>query len=440
MLTALRLQNFRSFVDTGWLDIRPITVLVGSNSTGKSSLLRFFPLLKQTYEARSASPLLWNGGPRYVDFGDYSQAHCRTVSTDDPIRVGLRFAPGVPFEQVKPLHRATEEYLTHFVIASEIGHDNNRTVLQSCRIYSETNNVAYYELGEVDRHSENAVMFDPFDSLNGILPSSVSAFSMSEVPAEQRVAQLELLRAVLSIFPTMMRQLAYIGPFRALPERFYRPQELVVSQIDPRGENLAMFVRSLTVNDRRAFSVFVAEHLGMGLSLKIDGQHVSLLLRDENGQECNLIDMGFGFSQVLPVVAQCWAALRPVVARQKLTSPSLIAIEQPELHLHPAYQARLADMFVGVSQATKKLARFAVRRSASRLTTVLDPPGLLIETHSEAMLNRFGELIESGKCSADDISVLLFERNAKTGVSTVRQTSYDTDGGLKDWPVGFLSP
>lgn len=73
-MRSIRLRNFRSFEDTGPIELRPITILVGANSSGKSSFLRFFPLLRQTVEAATQSPLVWYSDKGYVDFGDFSQA------------------------------------------------------------------------------------------------------------------------------------------------------------------------------------------------------------------------------------------------------------------------------------------------------------------------------------------------------------------------------
>jgi AAA15 family ATPase/GTPase len=63
----LQIENFRSLLNTGPIEIKPITVLIGKNSSGKSSFLRTFPLLKQSVEERTKSPILMYG--RFVDFG-----------------------------------------------------------------------------------------------------------------------------------------------------------------------------------------------------------------------------------------------------------------------------------------------------------------------------------------------------------------------------------
>jgi predicted ATPase len=136
--------------------------------------------------------------------------------------------------------------------------------------------------------------------------------------------------------------------------------------------------------------------------------------------------MGYGFSQVLPVIAQCWAAASGFQPSEREPLPSLIAIEQPELHLHPHYQAKLADMFVGTIQAARGAA--------------LETPTLLVETHSEALVSRLGELVEGGKIASEDVVVLLFEADAVNGGTTVRQSTFSAEGTLTNWPLGFFAP
>ena len=68
-MIKLRIRNLRSLEDTGPIELRPLTLLVGKNSSGKSTLLRVLPLLRQSIEVDTAGPLLWFG--RYVDFGSF---------------------------------------------------------------------------------------------------------------------------------------------------------------------------------------------------------------------------------------------------------------------------------------------------------------------------------------------------------------------------------
>jgi hypothetical protein len=233
------------------------------------------------------------------------------------------------------------------------------------------------------------------------------------------------------------KAITYIGPSRVPGERFYRMQELAVGYMDPRGENLAMFLKALSPDQLARFSDFVLKHIGFRVRLEAQGSNVSILLEDDLQRSYNLIDMGNGFSQVLPLVAQCWATASGWRPSERDPLPELIAIEQPELHLHPHYQAKLADMFVMTLQAGRDAWTLS-RAKNEELDTV--PPKLIVETHSDALLNRLGELVEEGRLPAEDVLVLLFEQDPITKDTTLRQSSFSPDGTLTNWPIGFFAP
>lgn len=240
----------------------------------------------------------------------------------------------------------------------------------------------------------------------------------------------DVVQSADSAMKRFVRGIRYLGPFRRAPERFYRKAELAIDRIDYDGSNLAMFLDSLHVADREAFSEWLYAHFGILVSTRIAGSHIVLEIRTGDAKErFNLMDMGFGISQLLPVAAQCWLAARQgAPGRMRLDQrdeppPSLLAIEQPELHLHPHHQAQLADMFTSLAN---------VADSSQQ------PLSMVVETHSEAMIDRFGELIADGKLSPNDISLLFFEKLAERGESDVRSIEFSADGMLPGWPIGFF--
>ena len=114
-------------------------------------------------------------------------------------------------------------------------------------------------------------------------------------------------------------------------------------------------------------------------------------------------------------------------ARKRRSGPRTLAIEQPELHLHPAHQAKLADVFVD-----------AINRPVED-TDLFSEVRLVIETHSEALINRLGELVEEGKVHPDAIQVVLFSAHEDLSSPTeVTVSSFDENGGLTNWPYGFF--
>jgi len=73
-MDSIRVKNLRCLVDSGDIPIKPLTILVGANSTGKSTFLRVFPLLRQSVETPTDNPILWYGQKGYVDFGTIKEA------------------------------------------------------------------------------------------------------------------------------------------------------------------------------------------------------------------------------------------------------------------------------------------------------------------------------------------------------------------------------
>lgn len=496
-MNSIRLKNFRSFLDTGNIELKPIVLLVGTNSSGKSSLLRFFPLLKQTTELQSASPLLWFG--RYVDFGDFEETVCRS-NKSGPIEIDFAFPP-------MRVHRTDETfYLSRYpmTIAPEISvklkYLNSRTTVSAFRM-SSGENFCELEIGsrsnvtslfvngvdiskEIDPNtiprctaSNTLPTFDDSNNLRGRFLKALSTKTFEYVreivhknsadstihsyvsrlvsgDAEKILEQLKKIAldtkakrlfphsAIVNkvraltfarLIPSVMneafrwlgqfgRSTRYIGPFRLDPQRYYRNQELSVKQIEPHGENLAMFLRSLPEREQHLFSDWVSRIFGFNVLINPSRSHIEIRVKEEE-QSYNIIDMGYGLSQVLPIIAQCWSSISD--SKQKPDDlhslPTLIAIEQPELHLHPRFQAKLADMFVSMIEETKR-------------TT-----NLIIETHSESMINRIGEMICGGKVAENDILVLLFEKDQKSNTTILKKSRFDKDGVLTNWPIGFFS-
>lgn len=505
-MNSIRLQNFRSFRDTGTIELRPLTILVGANSSGKSSFLRFFPLMKQTVEAFSSAPLLWNG--RYVDFGDISTVMRRgaeernivvefelpplmypgdsdstklaiTLGEQDGSSVLRQFAltighdtyelridvlqqiekflvNGEELEKLAPAEHPEppkqiflEWHPGNFVpqlqeLTTGLSHWADTQLAKHFVALSYGGPVAEIENGLVQRlpHETDPNLFH--SHLLGLDGGAAWKLLLANTaPTSPRIQQMRLLAFVRRIpsqlgaannwLSRVARSIGYVGPFRKAPDRFERKQELSVQQLDPSGDNLAMYLLSLSPPARADFSQWAKKSFGFGLNVESTASHVSILIEDGN-QSFNLIDMGYGISQVLPVILQCWLASKRRLSSRyssvaNLLAPAITAIEQPELHLHPRLQTNLADLFVGVVNASKTEATQSQRVAPTRL---------LIETHSEPLISRLGELVSEGKLDRKDCSVVMFHKDDK-GVTQVRSTEFDEDGMLSEWPPGFLS-
>jgi hypothetical protein len=521
-MRSIRLTNFRSLLDTQRIELRPITVLVGANSSGKSSFLRFFPLLRQSMETPTQSPLLWYTDTGYVDFGDFSQAVRRAA---DPKVIQVELEIPLPGD---PTLLTLDEGMVRLSVTlqeqdgkTQVGECVIGCNEDSCRlVFDSSDAVTVFEVNGLDvlvlesgwRQMRAGVHLVPgLSSIGkaGILPTGSRQIldrlqplmhgRTTDENAERLIRKLhygtgdsikaqlrmcqdsakwkrnidamdpagEPLRTIQSLLlassiPGILarssgavhsyaRGVKYLGPFRVAPERFYRQQAIAVHQIEPHGENLAMFLRALSARHLHDLSRFVHEHLGFGLRMKTEGSHVSILIEEDNGNAFNVVDMGYGFSQVLPVVAQAWTMASGFRSSERDVPTTVLAIEQPELHLHPHHQARLADMLTGVVKASRAASRAngggagqpsagpEVLRLRAGRAGMAQPVQVLVETHSEALINRLGELVEAGKLPAADVSVLLFEKDPGSGITTVRQSRYAEDGTLVNWPVGFFA-
>jgi predicted ATPase len=223
--------------------------------------------------------------------------------------------------------------------------------------------------------------------------------------------------------------IAYITPLRAAAERYYRQQGLATNELDAKGENFALFLRSLNNRERESLRKWLGSALGVYVDLDESVGHVSLYLVDEKTKSrVNLADTGFGYSQLLPIAIQLWLTqtrkrLLYGVTRFNSSSSTLVVIEQPELHLHPRVQAKVADLLAHATSS--KNDGFEAR--------------VIVETHSEALVNRLGKLVANGTLQPSDVNVVLFNKPNFSEPTVVTTTSFDSNGFLQDWPLGFFN-
>ena len=238
------------------------------------------------------------------------------------------------------------------------------------------------------------------------------------------------------------KKVRYLAPLRATAQRYYRQRDLAIDEVDPEGTNLAMYLMGLTPSEKRDFSKWCESKMGFSVTASGSGSHVSILIQNTNEPTPrNIVDMGFGYSQLLPLLSTVWANTRTnkksqTVTRPELiqyrrsnrfsdTAPTTIVVEQPELHLHPKLQAQFADL----------LASIVVLCEESSI-----PIQIICETHSETIINRIGLKIAESQLPKESVAVILFESDQKTNATNVSLTGFDSDGVLKDWPYGFFLP
>ena len=254
------------------------------------------------------------------------------------------------------------------------------------------------------------------------LSSDVSNFAASGTST--RALRLELVRAIsdaMFAYPIVtdgldnLDRLIYLGPLRSPPQRSYsvsggnRASTGTHGQFTPnilyRDDSTLQRVNGWFRNLELDYQLAVPR---LSNQVELIGEQAAITLLDKRQTQVTLVDVGFGINQVLPVIIE------------GVGSPlgSIICVEQPEIHLHPRLQAKLADMVVETAQEGKQW---------------------IIETHSEMLIRQIQTRIANpdDELHESDVSVIYVRRGGES--STIEPLELDNYGEFKEkWPEGFF--
>lgn len=496
-MDSIRFKNYKCFDDTGDVSIKPLTFLLGANSSGKSSFIEFFPLLKQSIGVRRNGLFLWYSNE--VDFQDFPN----TVKNGrNNIEISIKYDHfidnagksvrllkdlqldsevtmqniGLTVSMTVALRRENYDFLENLeisfldnIIDLKIEKNNKASVTINGRsmtasqwgikMSSSSNSLLPRLLfegqwGENKTYSIYPKFIDEQSFMDGILDNEQKELIFfKEVLFLKQDEYVSFIKKILNredIDCTLLRDiyllinlndiiellnnrlsyegsmLSYIKPLRVTTERYYRYQNYAVDEIDSDGKNLAMYFANLTdleferfrewTNQNFNFKIFISKHEG----------HIELKIGDEVDSARNLVDVGFGYTQLLPIITIIWQSIHGNTRRSYYprmgNSTKIIAIEQPELHLHPRIQALFAEMLV-------------------RVISNLKPDNdirFIIETHSETIINTIGSLIQSSNLQKEKVNVVLFNAEEEGLDKYIIESSFDDNGYLNQWPMGFF--
>lgn len=436
MLTNLRIQNFKSWKDTGSIRLAPITVFFGANSAGKTSLLQFLLMLKQTSESSDRS--------RVVHFGDDNSlvklGTFQDLIFEHDVKNSLEFEfawklpEPLEFKDIKMLHHEAESIAFGASIVSSgdkqgVGYLWYEASDHGGSVEIRLDARADYRPGEYKLSGLRLRQFaGPRVRRARPLPSPVRFYGFpDEVAAYYQNAgitsdlALELER--------QMKRVRYLGPLRDRPKRSYTWAGEVPEHVGFDGDGAVAAL--LAATDRKLsggikqksqpFQTVIAEWLKrLGLLESFEAKKIAPNRKDYevrvrtrgSSKDVDLTDVGFGISQVLPVVVESFY----------VPPHSTVIIEQPELHLHPRVQSELADMFI---------AAIHVRENSDDRCVQF-----LIESHSEHFLQRLQRRIAEGKLKPKDVA-LYFCEPGREG-STLRELAIDVYGEIANWPDDFF--
>jgi hypothetical protein len=436
MIESLQLDNFKSWRHVGPMRLAPLTGLFGTNSSGKTSLMQFLLMLKQTAESPDRNLVLDLGDARsLVELGTFRDVvHQHDLANALQWRLAWRLRepmsvvdPGA--RRSAPLEGDAIEYA-----ASVRWEKNGSSASGRMSVASLAYQLAGAEFGMrpiANRPGEYELFSThrrfAFKRVKGRawnLPQPAKCYGFPD-----QVRAYFQNAAFLSDFELAFEKLAaglfYLGPLREYPKREYPWGGSQPTDVGRRGERV---VEALLASrdqgvlysfgkgkKRKALDEVVAmwlKDLGLIDSFEVrpivsGGKLFQVWVRRQPGaQEVLLTDVGFGVSQILPVIALCYYA----------PEGSTVLLEQPEIHLHPGVQAGLADVLI---EAVK-----------SRNVQII------VESHSEHLLRRLQRCIAEEKLPPADTALYFCEIDA--GVSHLTELKVDLYGNIENWPEGFF--
>lgn len=402
-VNRLSFENYRTFHRSEQIELRPLTVLIGRNSAGKSAISRLPLLLGRGLSADAEAPLelAFDGH----DFGgSFLDLVCNRVPTRS-IRLGVQVGDGARTIELQAEVGFWSELRLQAIRSFRLVDDGAVLIdlVWNQQGDPDDQGLRYEDRTEPKRPEPVAAQF------TGLLPRSIAGHP------ETRSRVL----AVYAVLREALGGLMYLGPFRDAPLREMRLPEGNVRDVGLRGGNAARALASDSLRQGARVlgrvGEWYREHLGgWQLDLEREGQSFSVVLRPpaDPTVAINLRDAGVGLSQVLPVVVQ--HELDRVTGRVS----GLDIVEQPELHLHPGVHGDLADLYIE-----------AARRRSARF---------LIETHSENFVLRVRRRIAEAVLSPEDVALYWVNDDA-SALPRVKPIHIDAMGGIDFWPRGVFA-
>jgi predicted ATPase len=435
MINEVRFEGFKSWKDTGPVRLAPITALFGNNSSGKTSLLQMLLLLKQTSESPDRTQVLNLGDDRaLVDLGTFQDV-LFSHDLSNPLRVQLGWTvpqrlvvpdpadPGVTLFEDNALGFRT-------TIASQANGDGSGRATVTEMAYGFAG--ADFGMRPAKGKKSKFELFETAKDFNFVrtvgrpwdLPAPAKCYGFPD-QVRAYFQNAGFLSDFELQFEQLFGRLSYLGPLRDYPRRQYSWAGARPADMGRRGERvvdaiLASREAGITYSrgrghKRQSLEERVASWLqDLGLIDRFEVKPVSKggklfqvwVRRNPKAPEVLITDVGFGVSQILPVIVLCYYA----------PEGSTLILEQPEIHLHPRVQAGLADVFIDAAKT----------RGVQ----------IVIESHSEHLLRRLQRRVAEEELSTEETA--LYFAATKDGESRLTTLELDLLGTIRNWPEGFF--
>ena len=431
MLKQLDVSNFKAWRKLS-MRLGKVTGLFGPNSSGKSSILQFLLLLKQTRNATDRGLVLDFGGPgKLVNLGRYEDiVHNREEYSNVDWTLRWQLSNSLRINDPMGLRTAVLMRGNNLQTSSSVGLNGSRLAARHLVYRFANTNFFIKPKGEdsrefvLDSDDTHRVNFIRTRGRGWALPGPVKTHLFPD-----RVRTLFQNTSFLNDFETeyeeLMDRIFYLGPLREHPQREYRWSGAGPDDVGAAGERSIDAILAATENEETRnlaprkrhmkFQEMIAHwlhELGLIESFEIteiapgSNLYQARVQASESSPETLLTDVGFGVSQVLPVL----------VLLYYVPEGSIVLMEQPEIHLHPSVQSGLADVMLAV----------AGRRNIQ----------IIVESHSEHLLRRFQRRVAEGESDSSDLKLYFVSNNS--GVATLDDLTLNEFGEIENWPANFF--
>jgi hypothetical protein len=406
-ITGITVAGFKSIRDEQTIEVRPLTILAGANSSGKSSIMQPILLLKQTLDSTSDPGALLLNGPN-VRFTDADQFLSRTSARglEGTFHVGFSIGDSrleSHFRRFTPDDTHSEMHIAQTIVQGRRFRSTFRTGMSDAEVTA--------QLPEALRR----LFAEAGDGLGWrTVPMRCFVWpARGEMPVKLMLPWLDP--------ELIVRRMIHVSGFRGNPDRAW-----------PAGGIAGLYPGEFHVYTARVVSQWERSHSEdtmdalcedlqlLGLSSRVATKQISdaqleIRVARLSGKSrrstrdlVSIADVGLGVSHVLPVL----------VALHVATPDHLVYIEQPEIHLHPRAQVAMATV----------LAR-AVRRGVR----------MVVETHSGLLLRALQALVAEGGegLTPDLVKLHWFTRSEKDGTTTITSADLDDAGAFGEWPEDF---
>ena len=417
-ISRLTVTGFKSIRAKQTIEIRPLTILAGVNSSGKSSMIQPLLLLKQTSDASYDPGPLQLDGPnvsvtavdQILSRGQTSRSQVRTFTIalvvdgrettikfgkdiDDDLKVLEYTGWYSPYQDVPVTLR---EGMTDAEVEAVLPRDLLR-LYQQLKESSRPTVKLHYRVQRDRFYLTPSIAMNTESNGDGAVGIALSEASLRNELS--RVIHLPALRGnPKRTYPTTGAEKQFPGTFDIYTAGLIaswrnHKQTTKIGQLRRDLQELGL---TWTAEARQLVDTQVELLVGRLPHARPGGSRDLV----------NIADVGFGVSQTLPVIVALLAA----------KTDQLVYLEQPEIHLHPRSQVQFGNL---------------IARAANRGVRVI------AETHSSLLIRSIQTLVAEGKIDPENVALHWFARDPDSGVTQVTTATLDDNGTFADWPEDF---